>query len=242
MAIYKKIVILEGEKTLTCHLTLVEQTCTANFNEDIKDKELIVKEENKPLEIFKTLDGDLTARLDGITRIEIALIEKGDESKVYAYGATFKGIGKDGLLKEYKKLIPPSQSEIKRNIENFEVKEQFEIKKEKCEKATKPLEFYYSVRAQLDEMFICFPEIPTLSRAVPNSKWVKVDGADGQYAVGIIYEEDAPKYICYGVPSKRDCLPPDNMRKMCQYIASDTSDGYWVVFQDADTGETLTNN
>ena len=222
MAIYKKIVILEGEKTLTCHLTLVEQTCTANFNEYIGDKELIVKEENKPLEIFKTLDGDLTARLDGITRIEIALI--------------------DGLLKEYKKLIPPSQSEIKRNIENFEVKEQFEIKKEKCEKATKPLEFYYSVRAQLDEMFICFPEIPTLSRAVPNSKWVKVDGADGQYAVGIIYEEDAPKYICYGVPSKRDCLPPDNMRKMCQYIASDTSDGYWVVFQDADTGETLTNN
>lgn len=242
MAIYKKVIILEGEKTLTCHLTLVDGVCTASFNEDIGDKVLVVKEENKPLVVFGKTDDELTAKLDCVTRVELALIDKSDERGAYAYGATYKGIGQDGLLREYKKLAPMSQAEIKREVERLEVNEQFEVKKEKSEKTTKPLDFYYSVRAQLDEMFICYPEIASLSRAVPNSKWVKVDGADGQYAIGIIYEEDTPKYICYGVPSKRDCLPPDNMRKLCQYISTDTSDGYWVVFQDADSGETLTDN
>ena len=241
MAIYKKVIVLEGEKTLTCHLTLVDGVCNASFNEDIEDKVLIGKEKNKPLIIFETVDNELTAKLDSITHVELALIDNDNERKAYAYGATFKGVGQNGLINEYKKLIPISQSEIKRNIEKLEVKEQFEVKNEK-EKTVRPLEFYYSVRAQLDEMFICYPEIASLSRAVPNSKWVKVDGADGEYAIGIIYEEDTPKYICYGVPSKRDCLPPDNMRKLCQYISIDINDGYWVVFQDADSGETLMDN
>ena len=234
MAIYKKVVILEGGgKTATCHLTLVDKTCSLTISENIDGKDVIVKGECDPLKILDYKDGEYATELNGIARIEVAIAGDGE---IIMYGATYKGVGKDAMLKEYKKLIPLTEKEIKEKVDNLEVKEQFEVKKERKQK---PLDFYYSVKAQLDEMFICFPEIPSLARAVPDSKWVKVDGADGEYAVGVIYEEDTPKYICYGVPSKRDCLPPENMRKLCQYVDGGQDIGYWVVFQSADTGETL---
>ena len=237
MAIYKKVVILEGEsKSVACYLTEIDGRCTLDLRTDTEGKAIVFKENGKGVIVVSETDGELSVGCEDVTHVEIAVID-GISTVPYVsyYGSTYRGAGRDALLNGYKDTVLAVQTEIKEKVNNLEVKEQFEPKKSR-----RPLDFYYSIKAQLDEMFICYPEIGTLKRAVPNSKWVKVDGTDGEYAIGVIYEEDTPKYVCYGVPSGRDCLPPENVRKLCQYI-SDGEEGYWVVFQSADTGETLTD-
>lgn len=105
-------------------------------------------------------------------------------------------------------------------------------------------EFYCSIKQNLDEMFVCYPKEEKLCSLIEDSEWVKVDRPDGHYAVGLIKNDGAPEYICYGVPGGRDLLPPDNLKKYCQWIPLNDSDseGYWMVFQDAKTGIALEND
>ena len=63
------------------------------------------------------------------------------------------------------------------------------------------------------------------------------------YVVGIIYHNHDIKYICYGVPGTYENEPPVEMRHYSQWLPTDTTDpynnGYWVMYQDADTGENI---
>ena len=107
--------------------------------------------------------------------------------------------------------------------------------------------FYYAIKPQIDEMFICYPEDKLLGDTVPNSKWVRVDAVDGFYVVGLLYDESEPSYICYGVPqypvsdgSARRC--PPELENMCVWlpVGSDNEmDGYWMIYQSARTGEII---
>jgi len=104
-----------------------------------------------------------------------------------------------------------------------------------------PLEFYYSVKQQLDEMFVCYPEVPEMNAAIPGSKWVRIDSDEGPYVMGVISAEGAPVYICYGVPEEEGGVPPTDIKHACELIKTNAG-GYWIVYQDATTGETLTKN
>ncbi|MDE6302248.1 MAG: hypothetical protein K2M36_01485, partial [Clostridia bacterium] len=83
--------------------------------------------------------------------------------------------------------------------------------------------FYYAIKPQIDEMFICYPEEKQLGNTVPNSKWVRVDAEDGYYVVGLLYDEDTPSYICYGVPQlptpdKSARRAPAELENMCVWL------------------------
>lgn len=101
--------------------------------------------------------------------------------------------------------------------------------------------FYYAVKPQLDEMFVCYPADSLLEDTVPNSKWVRVDAEDGYYVVGILFVGDAPSYICYGVPQypDDDGRAPAELENMCVWLPVDSPSikGYWVIYQSAETGE-----
>ena len=82
---------------------------------------------------------------------------------------------------------------------------------------------------------------------IPGSKWVKVEYNEGEerghYIIGIIYDEEgAPMHICYGVPGQYALAPPENLAKYCQWlpatIKEPQGDGYWVLYQNAQTGQT----
>lgn len=103
--------------------------------------------------------------------------------------------------------------------------------------------FYYAVKPQIDEMFVCYPEETILVASVPNSKWVRVDAEDGCYVVGLLFDEDEPSFICYGVPQPRTELKPQappELENMCVWLPLDVSEdimGYWIIYQSARTGE-----
>ena len=101
--------------------------------------------------------------------------------------------------------------------------------------------FYLSVKPQLDEIFVCYPEDETLNLTVPNSRWVRIDTNDGYYVVGLVLDGDDVSYICYGVPSTDKNTPPAEIKDLAVWLSTAENDGkgYWIIYQDALTGKCL---
>ncbi|MDR2201544.1 MAG: hypothetical protein LBP26_02070, partial [Clostridiales bacterium] len=103
--------------------------------------------------------------------------------------------------------------------------------------------FYERVKPQLDELFSQNPEFDALLKAMPQTKWVKVDydGEGKYYVVGVI--GDRPDYLCYGVPASFTPEPPAELDGYCQWLPLDAQSpqgkGFWLMFQDAVTGESV---
>ncbi len=103
-------------------------------------------------------------------------------------------------------------------------------------------DFYCSIKSNLEEMLTCYPKEERLNELIDESEWVKVERTDGFYAVGLIKSNGKAEYVCYGVPGKLDELPPESLRRYCQWIPTDENDnGYWTLFQDAKTGVAIKN-
>jgi hypothetical protein len=83
-----------------------------------------------------------------------------------------------------------------------------------------------------------------LTRAVANSKWVKIYYSNTQYyVVGLVYNDGRERYVCYGVPSKYSPIPPKELEGFCSFVPLSVfdmkGDGYWMMFQDAITGNCI---
>lgn len=109
-------------------------------------------------------------------------------------------------------------------------------------------QFYDMISEQLEELFSRYPKEENLCKLIENSNWVKIDTEiDNKYhVVGIISDSNDIRYICYGVPGSYNIEPPSEMRNYSQWLPTDTLDpynnGYWVMYQDVDTGENVLMN
>lgn len=118
----------------------------------------------------------------------------------------------------------------------------------KEEKNITPHKFYDMIAEQLDELFERYPREENLENLVENSKWVKVkyEDADRYYVVGLIYLNNDIKYICYGVPGDYYTEPPQQLKSYSQWLPTNPiapyTEGFWVMYQDADTGENVLIN
>jgi hypothetical protein len=118
-------------------------------------------------------------------------------------------------------------------------------KNDKGDKKEKKGLFYNEVKNQISELFTSYPEEEFLTQIIPHSKWVRVDYEKNghYYVVGLIYEESTLKYICYGLPGMFSEVPPKEMEAYSQWLPLDKDKpqqfGYWISYQDADTGESL---
>lgn len=105
--------------------------------------------------------------------------------------------------------------------------------------------YYSEVSDQLKQLFDTCEKEETLEEIIPNSKWVKVDYAnDGNYyVVGLIYENDTLKFVCFGVPGYYASESPKELEGLCRWVPTDSSKpfefGYWITYQDAKTGENV---
>lgn len=99
---------------------------------------------------------------------------------------------------------------------------------------TRRLTYYYTVRAQLERAMQDNPQDNRLCRIIPHSEWVNT----GRGLIGITYREGIPRYLCVAVEAS--VTPPPEMKNICVYVPSShfsDENGFFVVFQDAETGE-----
>lgn len=107
---------------------------------------------------------------------------------------------------------------------------------------TKTKKYYDSIKDEFDELFNKNERETDLEKIISNSKFSKITyEKEKYYIVGIIFENNAPLYICYGVPSNNKNTPPNELKGFSSFVPAktDKSFGYWMMYQDADTGETL---
>ena len=107
--------------------------------------------------------------------------------------------------------------------------------------------YYDTVKDELFGVMEKFPAEEKLSASIPYSKWVKINYSDSKYyVVGLVKEHEKEKYICYGVPAKYSPEPPKELKGFCSFVPLSVfdmkGDGYWMMFQDAVTGECIKMN
>lgn len=104
--------------------------------------------------------------------------------------------------------------------------------------------FYEKMKNEIEGLLAAYPADNALGSIVENSRWVRIAYGDGKfYVFGVIYgvDDNAPQYICYGVPTKQGKRPPEGLAGLASFIPSspEASGGYWVMYQDAATGASV---
>lgn len=103
--------------------------------------------------------------------------------------------------------------------------------------------FYARMKNEIEGLLSAYPPEENLQKTVKGSRWVKISYGDGKfYVFGVINEGMKPRYICYGVPSVNTDRPPESMQGLASFIPSSADggkEGFWVMYQDADTGASL---
>ena len=140
----------------------------------------------------------------------------------------------------------PSQEEKEEEFANFG---SFEDEASLCpsQEYSKDFPYYQSVKEELEDIFLKFPSEPALEKVIDKSKWAKIHYSDTQfYVVGLVSEKGQPKYVCYGVPATYSPNPPKELNGYCSFIPLSVfdmkGDGYWMMFQDAVSGECIKLN
>ena len=105
--------------------------------------------------------------------------------------------------------------------------------------------FLGQIRGQIDDMFEKHSKDEELEGLIEGSKWVRVnyEEDDSFYVLGLIFESGEVKYIAYGLPSESKGMPPVDLREYAQWLpvtGDPVARGYWVVYQDALSGENIT--
>lgn len=240
--------ILDGSEVIKAGLTRV-----ANYKYSFKLA--TVKElQTFSCGLINIYKGEATPLLHGATDGSISSEER--------LAKVASSLGEDASLQEIKKALDENeiyledQQEIEQQIDDeiecctgdkcstCKYRDAFFNKEQKTEE--KPSEsFFDGVKEQISSLFDKYPEEEFLPSIIPFSKWVKVDWEeDGNYYVlGLIYENDNIKYICYGVPGLYDQNPPKDLNGFAQWLPLDANKpeeyGYWITYQNAENGESV---
>ena len=135
--------------------------------------------------------------------------------------------------------VSKNKTEEKINSELFETDEK-EINKI-IDEEMDGADFFGLIGEQITDLFEKFPLDEKLCELIPNSRWVRIDyeGNGKEYVLGLIYENDEVRYVCYGVPSRFDVEPPNELQPYSQWLQIDENEGFWVIYQDAKTGDSI---
>jgi hypothetical protein len=107
-------------------------------------------------------------------------------------------------------------------------------------KETQNLNFYNGIKAQLLNVFKVYEREDFLADAIPYSEWARITG-ETNYVIGILKDEAGEcKYICYAIDGRGNVKPEGKFRDISEwYPKGADGGGYWIVYQDAGTGEVL---
>jgi hypothetical protein len=167
----------------------------------------------------------------------------------------------DNQINEKLKILENQDGRIQPDVRNDNHKSQsqqeenqeidfFAQVQDECSSSQKYSEdfpYYQYAKKDLDEIFEKFPIDLSLTKLFPDSTFVRINySSDKYYVVGVIKENKKEKYICYGVPSPYSEKAPSELEGFCSFIPLSIfdmqGDGYFMMFQDAITGECIKKN
>lgn len=103
--------------------------------------------------------------------------------------------------------------------------------------------FFDSVEHQVNMLFDTNEADLELEKIIPDSKFCKVQNGEEFYVFGVIYQQNKPRCICYGIPAEYSSVPPAEVDGFCQWLPLDSNNyqgkGYWLTYQDAISGENI---
>lgn len=174
------------------------------------------------------------------------------EDALDKYGVEFEEKLKDEIDEEINKAmaqdVESCQKESCNDCESCQYKKFYfsqNIENQENEESSIEEMFYLEMKPQLDDLFANNPSEDYLQELLPNSKWVKVkiDDNGNYYVLGLIYEEQKLKFICYGVPGVYQKDAPRELSGYPVWFPLDENKpqgfGYWLSYQDADSGESV---
>lgn len=137
-----------------------------------------------------------------------------------------------------------TQNLVKTNEKDFNQEQNATVEKIDEEKELEnqvKLDFYRQVEKTITYLFESKPTDHILESYLEESKFVKVEYEETKdyYSVGVIYENQIPKYICYALPCEEGSPPPENLAEFAQYLPIGEKKGYYLMYQDAKTGENI---
>jgi hypothetical protein len=103
--------------------------------------------------------------------------------------------------------------------------------------------FYDKVQQHVQSIFEKFAPYEELNGRIKHSKWVKIPyGEDRHYVFGVLYQEEVPRYIAYGIWGNAQKIP-ESLKGYASFVPMEGEGegacGYWVMYQDAGTGATI---
>lgn len=171
------------------------------------------------------------------------------ESVLDEYDIDFDDKVKDEIEEEINKNITDEDISICAqktcNCEDCEYKKYYLNRARKLSSEEEDVKnFYEDIKGQIDKIFSENSSEKYLEELLPNSKFVRVNMDENDYYVlGLIYENEEIKYICYGVPGVYQSKPPKQLSGYPIWFPIDKSNeegfGYWLTYQDAESGESV---
>ncbi|MBQ2711015.1 MAG: hypothetical protein IJF66_03620 [Clostridia bacterium] len=100
-------------------------------------------------------------------------------------------------------------------------------------------DYYKSVQQEIVKVFVQFPPYYPLIKKYANSYFVRIDfpSSEKYFVMGVLQQDKQVKYICYGLPAQKEPLQDKDFS-----FVEDTPTSFWMLFQDATTGQITTNN
>lgn len=103
--------------------------------------------------------------------------------------------------------------------------------------------FFAEINEKLEDIFCKYPPISALTALIPDSKWAEIPyGKNDFFTVGVIYENQEPKYVVHGALGEYT-KKPKKLESYAKFIPLSIFDchgkGYWCIFQCARTGEKI---
>lgn len=106
------------------------------------------------------------------------------------------------------------------------------------EKKGKTDPYFKQISDKLNYILKEYPPYTPLIKAVKNSYWVKIKKQKSFYALGIVIENDAPRFICYALPETD--IAPDSSFSYLETEVNNVPIGFFVLYQDAFSGNLVT--
>lgn len=97
--------------------------------------------------------------------------------------------------------------------------------------------YYQTVKTEIGKVFVQFPPYYPLIKKYQHSFFVRIDfpSSEKYFVLGVLQQNGVVRYICYGLPATSQQLHDKDF-----VLVQNTPTGFWMLFQDADTGQITT--